>query len=163
VPYAGLGHWNDMDSIEIGNGDIDGLTPDERVSVLTLWSLQASPLLLGTDLTKLDPFDLSLITNREVIAVDQAGRPGHPVSQATPQQVWFSADGRGGYTVALFNLAGAPATVTANWSDLGIAPNRRAAVRDLWTHTDLGTFAAAFDATVPAHGARLLHVHALRH
>jgi alpha-galactosidase len=163
VPYAGPGHWNDMDSVEIGNGDIDGLTPDERVSVLTLWSLQASPLLLGTDLTKLDPFDLTLITNREVIAVDQAGRPGHPVSQATPQQVWFSADGRGGYTVALFNLAGAPAAVTANWSDLGIAPTRQAAVRDLWTHTNLGAFAAAFGATVPAHGARLLHVQTLRH
>jgi alpha-galactosidase len=160
VPYAGPGHWNDMDSVEIGNGDLDGLTPDERVSVMTLWSLQASPLLLGTDLTKLDPYDLGLLTNREVIEVDQAGRPGHPVSQATPQQVWFAADGRGGYTVALFNLADAPATVTAAWSDLGIAPARDAAVRDLWTHTDLGSFAAGFGATVPAHGARLLHVQA---
>jgi hypothetical protein len=163
VPFAGPGHWNDMDSVEIGNGDLDGLTPDERVSVMTLWSLQASPLLLGTDLTKLDPYDLSLITNREVIAVDQSGRPGHPVSQATPQQVWFSADGAGGYTVALFNLAAGPATVTADWSDLGIAPTRYAAVRDLWTHTDLGAFTTTFSATVPAHGARLLHLRPTRH
>jgi hypothetical protein len=163
VPFAGPGHWNDMDSVEIGNGDLDGLTPDERVSVMTLWSLQASPLLLGTDLTKLDPYDLSLITNREVIAVDQSGRPGHPVSQATPQQVWFSADGKGGYTVALFNLAATPATVTADWSDLGIARARSASVRDLWTHTNLGAFNTSFSATVPSHGARLLHLRTVRH
>lgn len=155
VPFAGPGHWNDMDSVEIGNGDVDGLTPDERVRVMTL---QAAPLLLGTDLTKLDPFDLSLITNREVIAVDQSGRPGHPVNQATPQQVWFSDDEAGTYTVALFNLAGTPATVTAGRSDLGISPDRRAAVRDLWSHTDLGVVAHDFSATVPAHGARLLRV-----
>lgn len=159
VPFAGPGHWNDMDSVEIGNGDVDGLTPDERVSVMTLWALQASPLLLGTDLTKLDPYDLSLITNREVIAADQAGRPGHPVSQATPQQVWFSADGAGGYTVALFNLAATAATVTADWSDLGLAPTRSALVRDLWTHRNLGAFTSSFSATVPGHGARLLHLH----
>jgi hypothetical protein len=163
VPFAGPGHWNDMDSVEIGNGDIDGLTPDERVSVMTLWALQASPLLLGTDLTKLDPFDLGLITNREVIAVDQSGRPGHPVSQGTPQQVWFSADGSGTYTVALFNLADTPATVAANFSDLGIAPDRAAGVRDLWSHTELGVVTTAFSATVPAHGARLLQVRVRRH
>ncbi|MFC5121829.1 hypothetical protein ACFPN7_48570 [Amycolatopsis halotolerans] len=72
---------------------------------MTLWAIESSPLLLGTDLTKLDPDDLKLLTNREVLAVDQAGRPARPVSQATQQQVWFSPDGRGGVTVALFNLA----------------------------------------------------------
>jgi len=162
VPFAGPGHWNDMDSVEVGNGDADGLTPDERVSVLTLWALQASPLLLGTDLTKLDAYDLGLLTNREVIAVDQAGRPGHPVSQQTPQQVWFSTGRPGTYTVALFNLANAPATVTATWTGLGVPPATRASVRDLWSHTDLGVFPEAFSATVPAHGARLLRVRALQ-
>jgi hypothetical protein len=158
VPFAGPGHWNDMDSVEVGNGDTDGLTPDERISVLTLWSLQASPLLLGTDLTKMDPYDLSLITNPEVIAVDQAGRPGHPVSQTTPQQVWFADDGSGTYTVALFNLASAPATVTANWSDLGIAAGRQASVRDLWSHQNLGTMQQGFSATLAPHASRLLKV-----
>jgi alpha-galactosidase len=86
-----------------------------------------------------------------------------PVSQATPQQVWFSADRAGGYTVALFNLTAGSATVTAGWTDLGIAPTRAAAVRDLWTHTDLGTFTGGFSATVPGHGARLLHVPPVRH
>ncbi|GIH19719.1 glycoside hydrolase family 27 protein [Rugosimonospora africana] len=158
VPFAGPGHWNDMDSVEIGNGDVDGLTPDERVSVMTLWSLQSSPLLLGTDLTKLDPYDLSLLTNREVIAVDQSGRPARPVSQATPQQVWFSDNGHGSYTVALFNLDATAATVTANWSDLGITAGRAASVRDLWSHTDLGAMRDGFGATLAPHAARLLRV-----
>ncbi len=158
VPFAGPGHWNDMDSVEVGNGDSEGLTPDERVSVLTLWALEASPLLLGTDLTRLDPADLALLTNREVIAVDQAGRPGHPVSQATPQQVWYADDGHGTFTVALFNLADTPATVTAQWSDLDPNAHGLARVRDLWTHTEIGAVADALTAELPAHGARLLRV-----
>ena len=83
IPFAGPGHWNDLDSLEVGNGTVDGLTADEKQTTATLWSIESAPLLLGTDLTKLDPADLPLITNREVIAVDQAGRPAHPVSQAT--------------------------------------------------------------------------------
>ena len=75
VPFASPGHWNDLDSIEVGNCAADGLTPDERQTMLTMWSIESAPLLLGTDLTKLDPFDLQLIPNPEVIAVDQSGRP----------------------------------------------------------------------------------------
>lgn len=156
VPYAGPGHWNDLDSIEVGNGDADGITPDERQSMITLWSVESAPLLLGTDLTKLDPNDLRLLTNREVIAVDQAGHPAHPVSQATPQQVWFAENPNGTYTVALFNLGDSAATVTANWSDLGL--NGAAFVRDLWSHTNLGVQKSGFGATLAPHASRLLTV-----
>src|SRR5438094_3029775 len=159
VPFAGPGHWNDMDSLELGNGAREGLTPAERVSVLTLWALQASPLLLGTDLTRLDPYDLSLITNREVIAVDRAGRPGHPISQATKQQVWFRADDADTYTVALFNLADTAATVSVSWTDLGIVGRRVPAVRDLWTHTDLGLVRQGYRVVLAPHAAQLLRVH----
>ncbi|AHI00239.1 glycoside hydrolase family 27 protein [Kutzneria viridogrisea] len=157
VPFAGPGHWNDLDSIEVGNGDADGITPDERQSMITLWSISAAPLLLGTDLTKLDPADLKLLTNDEVIAVDQAGHPAHPVSQATQQQVWVSDNRDGSYTVALFNLADAAATVSAKWSDLrpGL---RSAAVRDLWAHRSSGVQRDGFTAVLAPHAARLLKV-----
>jgi alpha-galactosidase len=161
IPFAGPGHWNDLDSLEVGNGTVDGLTADEKQTTATLWSIEAAPLLLGTDLTKLDPTDLPLITNREVIAVDQAGRPAHPVSQATPQQVWFSQNaGHGGrdFTVALFNLGDTAAAVTANWSDLGLPAGSTAMVRDLWQHTNLGRQTGGFTTTLAPHASMLLDV-----
>jgi alpha-galactosidase len=78
------------------------------------------------------------------------------VSQATPQQVWFSRNTDGSYTVALFNLGDSAATVTANWSDLGFSGS--ASVRDLWSHTNLGSSTGHFTADLPAHGSRLLRV-----
>lgn len=156
LPYARPGFWPNLDSLDVGNGVMDGLTRDERQSYMTLWAIEAAPLYLGDDLTKLDSYGISLLTNREVIAVDQAARPAHPVSQATQQQVWFSRDADGSYTVALFNLGDTAATVTANWSDVGFSGS--AAARDLWTHTDLGRFTGGFATTVPAHGSRLLRV-----
>jgi hypothetical protein len=158
LPYAGPGHWNDLDSLEVGNGTtIDGISADESQSMMTLWSIESAPLLLGTDLTKpLDPADMTLLSNREVIGVDQAGHPAHPVSQATPQQVWFAKNPNGSYTVALFNLGTAPATVTANWSDLGFTGG--AFVRDLWSHSNLGVVSGSFSATLASHASRLLTV-----
>jgi hypothetical protein len=161
LPFAGPGHWNDLDSLEVGNGTLDGLTADEKQTTATLWSIEAAPLLLGTDLTKLDPTDLPLITNRDVIAVDQAGRPAHPVSQATPQQVWFARNaGHGGrdFTVALFNLGDTAAPVTANWSDLGLPAGSTAMVRDLWQHTNPSRHTDGFTATLAPHASMLLDV-----
>lgn len=157
VPYAGPGHWNDLDSVEIGNGDTDGLTPDERQSVMTLWSVEASPLLLGTDLRQLDPADLPLITNRAVIAVDQAGVPAHPLTQSSPQQVWVSKQRDGSYVVALFNLGSAAAPVSTTWEQIGLS-GQAGVVRDLWQHRVVGRHTDGFSATLPAHGSRLLRV-----
>lgn len=156
VPFAGPGHWNDLDSLELGNGDVDGLTPDERVSIMTLWAIESSPLLLGTDLTKLDPDDLKLITNDEVIAVDQAGHPASPLSQATQQQVWVSAQPDSSYVVALFNLGSAAATVGVDWTQLGLSGS--ADVRDLWAHSRVAKDVTGFSASLPSHGSRLLRV-----
>ena len=156
VPFAGPGHWNDLDSIEVGNGATNGLTPDERQTMLTLWSIESAPLLLGTDLTKLDPFDVTLLTNPEVIAVDQSGHPALPVSQATQQQVWFANNHDGSYTVALFNLADTPATVTATWSQLGITGPVTA--RNLWTHTNLGPQPASYSVSLAPHASQLLRI-----
>jgi hypothetical protein len=142
--------------LPLASGANDGLTNDERQTAMTLWSIGCSPLFIGGNLTALDNFDLGLITNAEVIAVNQAGKVATPVSQSTSQQVWRVANGNGTHTVALFNLGTASATVTANWSDLGFAGS--ASVRDLWTHAGVGTFSNSFSASLAAHGSRLFTV-----
>src|SRR5262249_25545159 len=106
--------------------------------------------------THLDSADFALITNPEVIAVDQAGRVATPVSQASSQQVWHAANADGSHTVALFNLGSSAATVTARWSDLGIGGS--APVRDLWSRSELGHFSGSFGASLASHASRLLRV-----
>ncbi|MFD0021358.1 alpha-galactosidase D [Streptomyces sp. NPDC058382] len=155
--HAGPGGWNDLDAIDVGNGAMDGLTKAERQSYMTLWSIAKSPLYSGDDLTELDAYGLSLLTNREVLRVDQGrGAPARPVTAAGDQQVWASENGEGGYTVALFNLGGSPAPVTARWSALGFAGE--ASVRDLWKHEDLGPHKDGITEALPAHGSRLFTV-----
>ncbi|GCF10233.1 cellulose binding domain-containing protein [Dictyobacter arantiisoli] len=150
------GGWNDLDSLDVGNGSRDGLSNDERQTYMTLWSIESAPLSIGDNLTSLDSYGLSLLTNTEVIAVDQAGHQAHPISQASSQQVWFADNGDGSYTVGLFNLGGSTATVSVNWSSLGFSGP--ASVRDLWSHTNLGTITNSFSATLNAHASRLLKV-----
>jgi hypothetical protein len=156
IPDAGPGHWNNLDSLDVGDGQMDGITDVERQTYATLWSIESAPLYIGDDLSKLDSYGLSLLTNDEVIAVDQAGRPAKPVSQNTDQQVWYARNADGSYTVALFNLGGAAATVTANWNDIGVTGP--ALVRDLWSHQELGTANGSFSASLPSHGSRLLRI-----
>jgi alpha-galactosidase len=156
TPFAGAGGWNDFDSVPLGAGANDGLTTDERVTAMTLWSIGCSPLFIGGNLTTLDNADLALLTNAEVLAVNQAGHVASPVSQASTSQVWRVANGNGSFTVALFNLGSAAATVTANWSDLGFSG--AATVRDLWTHAAVGTFTGSFGASLASHASRLLTV-----
>jgi hypothetical protein len=155
--YAGPGGWNDFDSLNIGNGAMDGITPDERRTAMTFWSISSAQLYTGNDLTNLDSYGLELLTNDEVIAVNQAGRPAHPVSTDSEQQVWYANNGDGTYTVGLFNLGSSAATVKVNWSDIGL--NGPASVRDLWSHTDLGTFDSGYSSVnLASHGSRLFKV-----
>lgn len=156
IDDAGPGHWNNLDAINVGVGEMDGLTDAERQSYMTLWAISAAPLYAGDDLTKLDPYGLSLLTNREVITINQAGRPARPLSQAGPQQVWYNRNTDGSYTVALFNLANTAAPVTASWDELGIAGP--ALLRDVWKRRTIGAESKEFSATLPAHGSRLLRI-----
>ncbi|KIF79479.1 hypothetical protein QR77_35720 [Streptomyces sp. 150FB] len=156
IPDAGPGHWNNLDSLNVGNAEMDGLTQAERQSYMTLWAIEASPLYIGDDLTKLDPYGLSLLTNDEAIAINQAGRPAKPVSQTSDQQTWSVRNADGSYTVALFNLGASPATTEADWSDLGISGT--ASVHDVWSKKDLGRSTGSFSAQLPAHGSRLLTI-----
>lgn len=155
--HAGPGGWNDFDSLNIGNGTMDGITKDERMSAMSLWAISSAQLYIGNDMTNLDDYGIELLTNEEVIAVNQAGRPGHPVSTATEQQVWYANNGDGSYTVGFFNLGSSAATVNVNWSDIGITGP--ATVRDLWSHEDLGSFATGYsDENLASHASRLFKV-----
>lgn len=158
---AGPGGWNDFDSLDVGNGSMNGLTRDERQTAATLWAVSSAQFSIGDDMSKLDNYGLQLLTNDEVIAVDQGGRPAHPVSMDKPQQVWYSNNGDGTYNVALFNLGTKSATITVNWSDIGL--NGPASVRDLWSHKELGTFEKDYTPIeLEPHASRLFKVTAKR-
>ncbi|HLZ58605.1 MAG TPA: alpha-galactosidase [Ktedonosporobacter sp.] len=154
--FAGPGGWNDLDAMDVADGNLDGITNTERQTYMTMWASVAAPMYMGDDLTTMDSFGLSLLSNDEVIAVDQAGKVATPVSQASSQQVWRVKNADGSFTVALFNLGTSTATVTANWSDLGFSGS--AAVHDVWSHGDLGSFTNSFSASLASHASRLLKV-----
>ncbi len=154
--YAESGGWNDLDALQLADGSLDGLSNDERQTYMSLWAIESAPLYAGDDLTHIDSYGLSLLTNTEVIALDQAGHAAHPLSQSTNQQVWVTKNGNGTYTIALFNLGTTAATVTANWSALGFSGS--ASVHDLWSHSNLGTFNSSFSATLNEHASRLLTI-----
>lgn len=147
--------WNDLDSLEVGNGAQDGLTGDERQSAVSLWAIANAPLYLGDDLTQLDSFGTQLLSNDEILAVDQSGVPGTQV-QGGSTPIWAANLGGGAYNVALFNLGSAPATVALNFSSLGIAGS--AALRDLWARSNLGIFNGSYSAVLGPHASQLLKV-----
>lgn len=160
--FGGPGGWNDLDSLEIGNGSYDGtnvgpspsdfFSQDERRTVMSWWVITATQLLLGTDLT-LDPdpvdqedrFDYSLLQNDEVLAVDRAGVPGAPINDylnVDPDQtngslpeIWRSKQSDNTYSIVITNLASTTQNVTANWKSFGFTGD--VIIRDLWRHTNL--------------------------
>lgn len=154
---AGPGGWNDFDSLNVGNGETSGLTKDERQTAATLWAASAAQFYTGDDLTNLDDYGLSLLTNDEVIAVNQAGKPIHPVSMETDQQAWYANNGDGTYTVALFNLGSKGARVGVKWSDIGFSGT--GSIRDLWSHQEMGSSATGIDPLfLEPHASRLFKV-----
>ena len=147
--------WNDMDTLDVGDGSLDGLSDVEKQTAITIWAMANSPMYLGGDLTKLDNFAKSAFTNDELIVVDQSGLPAVQVTGG-PQPVWMSKQADGSIYVAVYNLNGLSSKVTVRWSDLGF--RHALAVRDVWNHTNLGPSAAAFTTTLVGHGSRLLKV-----
>jgi hypothetical protein len=161
APYGGPGGYNDYDSLEIGNGVNDGLTLDERKTQMSLWSLAASPLILGTDLTHLDSTDLGLLKNTDVLAVDQDGIDAHRVASDTTSQVFAKTEPNGDVLVGLFNTGSAPRPVSATAAALGLPAAADYSLRDLWTHGATET-AGTVAAVVPGHGVTLYRVSALK-
>ena len=156
VNYSGPGHWNDLDSLMIGEGAFDGITTDERQTQMSFWSIVCSPLIVGSDLTKLDAGDYAILTNAEIIAVDQAGIPAKPVSTASNQQVWYSKQTDGSIVVGLFNFDATSTPVTVKFSDVGAGGTM--SVHDMVTHTDLGSSSGSFSATLATHASRMLRL-----
>ncbi|WP_328995495.1 fibronectin type III domain-containing protein [Kribbella sp. NBC_01245] len=156
IDDTGPGAWNNLDAVVVGNAEMDGLTEAERQSHMTFWAIQAAPLFSGDDLTKLDAYGLKLLTNREVIAINQAGRPARPVSQSSLQQTWYTKNADGSTTVALFNLGDSPASVTGRFDEVGITGSAR--VRDVWAGQNLGSTTGQVSATLPAHGSKLFRI-----
>ena len=149
--------WNDLDSLLVGNGAMTDLSPDERRSVMTLWAIACSPLYSGDDLTKLDALGIDLLTNDEVLAVQEAGFVASLVAHREDGgQVWAASGEEGGKVVALFNLSGKTRTLTASFDSLEIPG--RVEVRDLWDHRDLGPKEGRVEVTLPPHACRLFRL-----
>ncbi|HEY8669770.1 MAG TPA: glycoside hydrolase family 27 protein, partial [Terriglobales bacterium] len=149
--YAGPGHWNDPDMLEVGNG---GMTTTEYRSHFSLWALMAAPLIAGNDLRNMTPEIHDILTNKEVIAVDQdsLGRQGRRVWKDGDLEVWSKDLQDGGRAVILLNRGGSEHEITVHWEQLGYPEHLGAAVRDLWAHKDIGKFTGKFSASVASHG-----------
>ena len=163
--FAGPGHWNDPDMLVVGqvgwgpNLHPTKLTPDEQYTHISLWCLLSAPLLLGCDLANLDEFTLNLLTNDEVLEVNQdpLGEQARRVAKKENHEIWAKMMEDGTKAVGLFNrdfLFEEPSEIKVTWEELGIQGKHR--VRDLWRQKDLGIFEKSFESKVPVHGVVLL-------
>jgi alpha-galactosidase len=165
-PYRREGNWPDADMLPLGVLDLGKrktrFTADEQVTLMTLWSIARSPLIMGGDLRKLDDITRALLTNDAVLAVNQASQENREIRNKDGFVVWQARDVRGPDTyVAVFNIrdpdsAGDPANATVTLAELGLSGPHR--VRDLWQHSNLATASEHFGATVPSHGSVLFRL-----
>jgi alpha-galactosidase len=151
--FAGPGHWNDPDMLEVGNGH---MTRDEYRTQMSLWAILAAPLIAGNDLTKMTPETKSILMNSEVIAIDQdqLGMQGDRISTEGPKEIWARKLSGRSMAVGLFNRSISPLNVTVQTTSLGLRGEIHA--RDIWAAQDLGTLHGSYTAEVPAHGVVLL-------
>ncbi|HZU30933.1 MAG TPA: glycoside hydrolase family 27 protein, partial [Candidatus Angelobacter sp.] len=154
--YAGPGHWNDPDMLEVGNGL---LTLDENKLHFTIWAMLAAPLIAGNNLSEMSPEIREILTNREIIDVDQdaLGIQGHRLRQEGPRTIWVKPLSGGDIAVALFNLGESPRNISVNLHELGITRARR--IRDLWNHKDLDSSMQRIEAEVPVHGVACFRIY----
>jgi hypothetical protein len=164
LPYAGPGHWNDPDMLVVGwvgwgpNLHPTRLSPDEQYTHISLWCLLSSPLLIGCDLQRLDTFTLNLLTNDEVIAINQdpLGNQASQVILEGDMQVWLKNLADGNKAVGIFNLADSTVHYPFNFATAGLPEDLN--VRDLWRQKDLGKFTGTLETSIPSHGVVLLKV-----
>jgi len=163
APYIGPNHWPDGDMLPLGRLRLRGfkdpprqtrLTQDEQTTMLTLWSISRSPLMMGGDLPSLDAWTLSVLENAEVLAVDQASSGGHQIYERGAQVAWVAETpgGRGKY-LALFDTGDGPEVVQVTRQELGLSG--KYTVRDLWQKRDMCVLDDRFSAKINPHGAGL--------
>lgn len=155
--YAGPGHWNDPDMLEVGNG---GMSATEYKSHFSFWCLLAAPLIAGNDLRYMSPEIKDILTNREVLAVDQdsLGAEGRRIWKNGDSEVWSKQVKDGSRAVILLNRSTTEAEISVAWEDLGYPAHLSAAVRDLWEKKNLGKFTGSFSAKVAGHGVVMVSV-----
>ena len=155
--FVGPGHWNDPDMLEVGNG---GMTIPEYRAHFSFWALLAAPLMAGNDVRSMAPEIKEILTNTEVIAVnqDKLGREGHRVHKDGDLEAWSKTLADGSRAVILFNRATNDAEVKVNWEDIGYPSHLSARVRDLWTHKDLGSSSGSFSAKVASHSVIMVKI-----
>ncbi|SRR5579871_810842 len=166
APYAQPGHFNDPDMLVVGKVGWgpslhnSRLTPDEQYTHISLWCLLSSPLLIGCDMSQLDDFTLNLLTNDEVLAIDQdgLGKSARKIFEKDNIQVWVKPLEDGNKAIGIFNLNDKAQKTTINFSDLKLSSQLR--LRDLWRQKDLGVFKKSFSIAIPSHGVVLLKTHA---
>jgi alpha-galactosidase len=155
--YAGPGHWNDPDMLEVGN---EGMTITEYRAHFSLWCILAAPLMAGNDLRNMTNEVKEILTNGEVIAVDQdsLGMQGRRVKRDGDREVWTKQLAAGGRAVVLFNRGPKSQEISVSWTEIGYPQQIAAQVRDLWAHKDLGKLTGKFSAEVPSHGVVMVTV-----
>jgi alpha-galactosidase len=168
APYAKPGHFNDPDMLVVGfvgwgKPHSTQLTPDEQYSHISMWCLSAAPLILGNDLTKLDGFTKGLLTNDEVLDLDQDALGKQAIriarsgsSEGVGLEMYLKPLEDGSLAVGIFNLGAMAGDFTVKWTDLNLAGDQR--VRDLWRQKDLGVFGDQFTTQVRTHGVVLLKI-----
>ena len=159
--YAGPGGFNDPDMLEVGVNP--SLSFIEQRTHFILWAIMKSPLILGMDLTQITSDELSIVSNAEVIAINQdaLGIQAHHINaaNATTAEVWAGPLSGGDVVVVLFNSGASPITITVDWVDVGLPRNTRATVRDLWAHQDLGASISSFTGNdIASHDCLVLRI-----
>jgi len=163
APFNGPGHWNDPDMLVVGRvgwgkPHPTNLTPDEQYTHISLWCLWSAPLLLGCPLDQLDDFTLNLLTNDEVLALDQdpLGIQATEIASEGQGKVLVKKLEDGAIAVGLFNIGKENASVKVTWKQLGIDGTQT--IRDLWRQKNIGTYSDSFEATVRPHGVVLIKI-----
>jgi alpha-galactosidase len=156
-PYAGPGHWNDPDMLEVGNG---GMSTGEDRAHFSMWALLAAPLLVGNDVAHMSADTQSILLNKDVIAIDQdpLGIQGHRVKKDGDLEVWSKQLANGGRAVVLLNRSAAAAQINVAWTDIGYPNTLTATVRDLWSKQSAADQKGGYGAQVPSHGAVMITV-----
>ncbi len=163
--YAGPGHWNDPDMLVVGKVGwgpelhSTRLSPNEQYTHISLWALLAAPLLIGCDMTQLDEFTYSLLTNDEVLDINQdvLGKQAARLGQAGSLEIWVKDLEDGSKAIGLFNRGLFAATLTVNWKDLNISGIYTA--RDVWMQQDEGKYDQTYSVRIPAHGVKLIRIY----
>ncbi|MDB5158546.1 MAG: glycoside hydrolase family 27 protein [Mucilaginibacter sp.] len=159
--YAGNGHWNDPDNLIVDYPRNNKQTYEEQKAQFSLWSVVSAPLILGNDVRNMSEATKQILLNKEIIAVDQdkATKPGSRVISDDQKEIWVKSLNDGSKAVVIFNKQDTEATLSLNFKDINAI--KKAKIRDLWSHSDKGTFTDAYSAKIAPHGVAMIKLIAI--